>query len=163
MCHGYPIPAVQLETAVDPDVYLAGTAYLCNYSEYSAFDFDRAIVGSYFVLDPETNLKGAEIELSLGRGQAEGHIVELEPAELVSDDWGRPPTQEKCETELKDYQDLGLVYFWWYENIPELFYEFACIRTDEGRLGYFHVDELNPLGELSVKLSFVIWKNDQDK
>jgi len=156
-CYGVPDPVLTTLDLNDPDVFLAGTFYLCD-PFYTAIDLDKVIIGDFFILEPEKNLVGADIHLRWGTASPEAWIISLDTAQLRSIDDDLAPTMEECRNHLEDYPFGGLIILAG-EN-PEILDEYGCLLTTEGRMGYLRIEEINPLGSLSVKLSFVIWDNN---
>lgn len=151
----YSVPSPQLDkNNPDFDIYLSGVFYLCN-PYYTAIDLDRMIIGDYFVLDPARNLDGADVWLRWGNVPNEALLLEMDNVFLTATFENTPPTIDDCVEKFSGFPYGGLLFI--VGDKPEIIRKYGCIKTTEGRIGYLKLEEVNPLGELSLKVRFVIW------
>ena len=125
--------------------YLSGKFYLCSLPSVSAFDFDEGKV-------TDADNRESDIQLEIGKATFDNHIIyyindvndsfvdEIEP---------QSPTYSECKELVSSPTRLGYVL-----GIPS---NSGCIQTDKGRLGYFRILEINPIGDESIEFFFVIW------
>lgn len=164
-CEQVPSPII-LDTSDEPNVYLSADIYLCDYSNMNAIDLDNAIIGDYSILTPETNLLGSDIFLRWGTAAPEvweAWVTEIEEQNsrilpVVVDD-AQQLTLNVCKKLLQENLYGGVASFFAgeYSYQFEVVDKFSCILTDEGRIGMMQIDEVNPLGSLSIKIHYVLW------
>jgi hypothetical protein len=141
------VPEPELNKAPNPDnIYLSGKFYLCTYDGTQiAFDFDSGKLGN--IESTSTDIKlvinGASIDnrsLYFLRETNDSHVAVSEES---------LPTLEYCEQRTAAENRLKLVL----SSVGAT----GCILTNEGRLAFFQVEQLDSFGLESIEVFFTTW------
>ena len=143
------VPEPELNEAISSEnIYLSGKFNLCTYDgSQIAFDFDSGKLGN---AESETT----DIILVISSASIDNRSLyflrETNNSYVAVSDLTLP-TQEYCEHQTTAENRLTLVL--------SATGATGCVMTNEGRLAYFKIEQLDPFGLESVAVSFVTWKN----
>lgn len=125
--------------------FLSGVFSLCSLRKFSAFDFDEGKV-----LDKED--KASDLKLEIGKATLENQIIYYlmeNNNSLVDEVESSYPSYSECKDFLTSPARLGYI-------VGDISAS-GCIQTNQGRLGFFKVTKINPSGQESIEISFVVW------
>ncbi len=145
LCEKVPEPELNNKTN-SGNVYLSGKFYLCTYDgSQIAFDFDSGQVSS-------TESTNADIKLVISSADIDNrslYFLQETNNSYVAVSQFSSPTQEYCEQQTAAANRLTLVL----GSVGAT----GCVLTNEGRLAFFQVEQLDPFGLESVEVIFTTW------
>lgn len=145
LCKKVPEPNIDEKTL--PNIYMSGKFYLCTYDgTQNAFDFDsgRLISAESISSDLKLVISSANIDNRTIYYLRENNGAFVDASELSI------PTTEYCEKRILTENRLTLVL----GSVGVT----GCILTNEGRLGFFQVEQEDLFGLESIEVTFVIWE-----
>ena len=145
LCEGVPKPEIS-KSANSDNVYLSGQFYLCTYDGTQiAFDFDNGNLEN-------SESKNADIELVSSGASIDNrsfYLIQEINGAFVEVSEMKLPTQEYCRQRTTADVRLHLIL----GSVGAV----GCVLTNDGRIAFFQVEQLDPFGQESVKISFVTW------
>jgi hypothetical protein len=144
LCERVPEPKVGKPDNSN-NIYLSGKAYLCSYRAQTSFDFDSGTVGTIETTTTDVILKVGITDLE---HRSLYYLWETNNAYVDVSDL-EAPDEKYCEQLTSAPNRLGFVL----REIGAT----GCVLTNEGRLAFFHVEQVDSFGLGSIELSFVIW------
>lgn len=147
LCELVPEPELN-ESSNFNDIYLSGKFSLCRYDgSQIAFDFDNGKLN-----DAESTT--SDIILVISSASIDNRslyfLQEINNSYVAASDLAMP-TQAYCERQTSAPNRLTLVLS--AVGIT------GCVLTNQGRLAYFEIEQLDLFGLESVEVSFVTWNH----
>lgn len=145
LCEQVPEPRVTKPGGSSADVHLEGEVSLCSLGPQSTFDLDGGIVAG---LDSVA----ADIALELGKATIDNRIVyylsEINDAHVAAAGVDLP-TPKYCNDLTASSTRLGFAF--------GTAGTVGCVLTNEGRLAFFRVEQIDQFGAESIRMTFVTW------
>jgi hypothetical protein len=145
LCEKVPEPELNNKTD-SGNIYLAGKFFLCTYDgTQSAFDFDTGELDS-------TQSLAVDIRIIISSASIDNrslYFFQETNNSYVAVSESDSPTQEHCEKQSAAENRLTLIL----GSVGAT----GCVLTNEGRLAFFKVEQLDPFGLESVEISFTTW------
>jgi hypothetical protein len=146
LCEKVPEPEL-LQGNNSDSIYLASKFYLCTYDgSQITFDFDNGDLGDVESVASDIILvvSGANID-----NRSFYYIRETDNSYVAVSE-STLPTKDYCKNQVTSINRLTLVL----GSVGTT----GCVLTNVGRLAYFQVEQLNPFGLESIKVSFSTWE-----
>lgn len=145
LCDSVKKPLLNHEQGYSSEEFLSGVFQLCSLPEFSAFDFDEGEV-----VDKDD--QESDLQLEVGKATFDNQIIYylMEGKNSFVDEVGTSPlSYSECIALITSPTRLGYVV----GTAPNV----GCIKTNQGRIGFFQVTKVDPNGIESVEIAFVLW------
>lgn len=144
-CQLVPKPEMTVNSL--PEIYLEGKFYLCRQwpleDPLVTFDLDYGRVGNNSGVDIKYSITKATIDNTIQYTLYRINSARLYQTEEIQ------PSLEKCQLIISTEVETGVM---------SASGAIACLVTNEGRIAYIRVEQLNPYGWGSIAISFITWQ-----